>query len=231
MSETERETRRFPKVALSLGPYSAVSADGNEYTGLYNNEVSREQLREFHEQRTSLFVKLCKDPNASFPDVVFFETIGNLDETIAIAEVMSTPNLRDVPFMISFQCRNEREIASGELLETTVDHFLKKHTSNNIISMGVNCFDVNLTSALVGIIQQGIRQNERVGREQKDVQIAAYPNSGETWTEDGWIWKDGNKISLSSWASLVQSSNAQLVGGCCRAGPDHIQALHALRKK
>ena len=93
-----------------MGPYGASLADGSEYRGNYG--LSKEQLKDFHRRRLRIIVK-------SKPDLIAIETIPELTEALAIIEILSEIG-STIPFWITFSCRNESQIASGEVFADVV---------------------------------------------------------------------------------------------------------------
>jgi homocysteine S-methyltransferase len=56
--------------------------------------------------------------------------------------------------------------------------------------------------------------------------LVAYPNSGELYDAATKCWR-GPKGG-DDWAALAQTwyrAGARLIGGCCRTGPRHVQAI------
>ena len=56
-----------------------------------------------------------------------------------------------------------------------------------------------------------------------DKPIIAYPNSGERWDAENRAWQGPSQIN--EFLDAVNSSGAEIRGGCCRSGPDHIRGL------
>ena len=66
-------------VAASVGPYGAMRADGSEYRGRYGLSVTR--LRDFHRERFAVLA-------ATEADVLAVETIPELEEAVAVAQLL-----------------------------------------------------------------------------------------------------------------------------------------------
>lgn len=225
----EKERRRFPKIALSFGPWSAIRDDANEYSGLYDG-LSEEDFIKFHLDRTSSLLRSLKKFDFAQKDVVAFETIGNNMECLAISKVMSAPELLDVPYWISFQCRNAAELASGEQLAVAVLSALQHCKHKNLVAIGINCVNVNLVHDLAGLISEAVEKFMSSSSEQEwRIDTVVYPNSGEIWTTNGYQWPGNKALSPTEWASLVWSADFGIVGGCCQTGPSFIRALHEKR--
>lgn len=225
LSAAEKQQRRFPGIAISLGPYSAVLKGVHEYSGLYGN-VSEDEIYKFHLERTLVMADCIKNNRSRMCDLLCFETIGNATEAMAIGAVMNDERLRTIPFWVSFLCQGRQRIACGDHLSTAVRSTLERCKHKNLVAIGINCVDVYHSGGLVSVVKDTVagymgQLDERAWH----VAVVAYPNSGEIWSKTGWYWQGGNVISPREWASLVCASGADIVGGCCRIGSSGIHAL------
>ncbi|EME30171.1 homocysteine S-methyltransferase [Galdieria sulphuraria] len=193
-------------VAASCGPYGAYLADGSEYRGCYG--VSKERLLSFHSSRLEVLV-------AQDPDFIAFETIPDIEEAQAIIELM-TRKYFYIPFWISIQCRNETEMACGTSIETIVPFLC---STTNCFAIGVNCVPPQYISSLISIIRNQLL------RLSLSTFIIAYPNSGEVYNPLKKDWNQEMKNSIQSWVDYMLDCDADVVGGCCRTTPLHIQLL------
>ena len=204
---TNRTTNRSPLVAASVGPYGAALADGSEYTGSY--DISVAELREFHASRLDIL-------DRSGADVLACETIPDIVEAQVLCEL-----LRDVatPAWIAFSCRDEQRISDGTLLSEAVALFAEHP---RVLATGINCTPPGLITALIGEVKKGAPKKA----------IVVYPNSGETYhaVDNSWSGTacdlDGG-FPVSDW----HAAGAKLIGGCCRTGPAHIEAIGARLKQ
>lgn len=191
-----------PLIAASIGPYGAYLADGSEYHGNYG--VTDKELKEFHQGRISLLDKTNAD---------FFacETIPSFQEARILAELLKETNKSA---WVSFSCKDEQHINDGTPIEECVE-FLAKHS--NVFALGVNCTAPKYISGLIKSIK----------KKSADKKIVVYPNSGEVFNADNKTWfglSDPN--SFVSMAKEWHSLGADILGGCCRIGPEHISSLH-----
>ncbi|GJQ13067.1 hypothetical protein GpartN1_g4858.t1 [Galdieria partita] len=193
-------------IAASCGPYGAYLADGSEYRGRYG--VSKQQLESFHSSRLEVLV-------AEEPDFIAFETIPDMEEVQTIIQLMNR-KYPHIPFWISMQCRNEKEMACGTPIETVVPLLLG---TNQCFALGVNCVPPQYLSSLVSIIRNQLL------RFSLSTYIIAYPNSGEVYDSLEKDWKQTNRTDMLDWAECVLACGADIVGGCCRTTPLHIQLL------
>ncbi len=196
------ELARFDrvKVAASVGPYGAYLADGSEYRGNYG--VSAEQLKDFHRERLRVLI-------SSKPDFLAIETIPELDEAKAILELLNEL-ASTIPFWISFSCKNESQISSGELFKDAVSLVTE---NQHCIGVGINCTSPEFIAPLMESAQT-------------DQGFVIYPNSGRTWDAINKKWM-GDQSSVFTSAQVVQwcELGAVIIGGCCGVGPADIQEL------
>lgn len=208
----EKAIKRFhikgskPFIAASVGPYGAYLADGSEYHGNYG--ISEETLREFHEHR----IRLLDHSNA---DILACETIPSFKETIVLANILKDINKQT---WVSFSCKDEFHINDGTPIEDCVD-ILSDHP--NIFAIGVNCTSPKYISGLVKAIKPKI----------KDKRIIIYPNAGDVYNADTKTWS-----GLSTTTSFVEmvkewlELGVDIIGGCCRVGPEEIKSMKKLIK-
>jgi homocysteine S-methyltransferase len=196
-SHTATERPRW--VAASIGPYGAALADGSEYRGDYGLSVAG--LRAWHRPRLDV---LC-DAGA---DILAIETLPCLAEAEALLTELAGTG---AACWISLSCANGRTRAG----EDPDEAFAMAREVDEVMAVGVNCTDPTEISDLV-------RRAARTSGKP----VVAYPNSGEGWDARRRAWTGAGTFDadrVSEWIGL----GAQLVGGCCRVGPDQIAALRA----
>lgn len=117
LAESVRVARRAGVlVAGSVGPYGAVLAGGQEYTGDYDVPAG------WHERRLALLL-------SAGPDCLAIETQPRADEAAAIVR------LTGVDCWVSFACRDGAHTCHGERIEDAVRGVLAPH----VVAVGVNC--------------------------------------------------------------------------------------------
>jgi len=208
----EKAIKRFyingtkPLIAASIGPYGAYLADGSEYHGNYG--ISEETLRDFHERK----IRLLDHSNA---DILACETIPSFKETIVLANILKDINKKT---WISFSCKDEFHINDGTPIEDCID-ILSDHP--NIFAIGVNCTSPKYISGLVKAIKPRI----------KDKRIIVYPNSGDVYNAETKVWSDlSSSEQLLTHAIRWINQGVDIIGGCCRIGPEEIKSLRELIK-
>lgn len=199
------ELARFPgvKVAASVGPYGAYLADGSEYRGNYG--LTKEELKDFHRQRLTALI-------ATEPDLLAVETIPELTEAAAVIELIDEIK-PDMPFWISFSCKSESELSSGETFAAAVNLV---NSATPAVAVGINCTKPALISYLLKSAPSSIP-------------FVVYPNSGREWDAVAKEWLGPINSSfeiqdINAWKSL----GATVIGGCCGVSPSDIAQLKTL---
>ena len=91
---------------------------------------------------------------------------------------------------------------------------LKNHPK--VFAVGVNCTNPKYISDLIPYIKASCGDNK----------VIIYPNSGELYNAQSKTW-----MGLSEPKYFVEMSKewinlgADIIGGCCRIGPDHIRRI------
>ena len=193
-------------IAASLGPYGAALANGAEFHGNYGFLDAAEQhaaLVRFHAQR----IAVLAGTNA---DLLAFETLPSLDEARAIMEALAA--WPQIGAWLSFTCRDGERTAHGELLRECAAML---DGAPQVLAVGVNCTAPGLILPLLGELRAGTRKP-----------LVVYPNSGEAWDADHRCWT--GTADVEEYAALAKewfAAGAQMVGGCCRTGPEHVRAV------
>jgi len=197
------ELARFDgvKVAASVGPYGAFLADGSEYRGNYG--LSVDQLKNFHRERLQVLI-------SSRPDYLAIETIPELTEAKAILELLVELG-STIPFWISFSCKNDSEISSGELFSQVV---ALTNDLPDCVGVGINCTAPEFITPLMMSAQP-------------DQNFVIYPNSGRIWdaTNKKWMGIQTSAFTLDQ-ITQWQELGARIIGGCCGVGPADIQEIN-----
>lgn len=199
--EAHPGTTRMPMVAASIGPYGAALHDGSEYTGAYG--VSDAELRCFHERRLDLL-------DRSEADLLACETIPNRREAEILCDLLKQARL---PAWVSFCCRDERHISDGTPLRDVCALF-DEHPS--VGALGVNCTKPEFVTSLIAEIRAAA----------PGLAVVVYPNSGETYEASTNTWSgDASVAACAMSAREWRDAGANLIGGCCRIGPQQIEAI------
>jgi homocysteine S-methyltransferase len=202
--ENIRGDRLQPLVAASVGPYGAFLADGSEFTGVYG--LDEKSLVDFHRRRWQIL-------SSTGADLLACETIPSLREARALARLLGETPDRWAWF--SFSCRDGEHISDGTPIVQCVRELA---AVPRVAAIGVNCTAPAFITSLV----------EKI-RGESETPIIVYPNSGEGWDANTKTWTGAaDPSSFARAAAGWREAGAQLIGGCCRTGPDDIQGLREM---
>ncbi|KAG2175917.1 hypothetical protein INT44_000395 [Umbelopsis vinacea] len=217
--EYQTTTGKSVKVALSLGCYGAILANGAEYSVIGSflgdyGDVSLQSLVDFHRRRLDVFF------NDGIPyggiDLILFETVPSYLEAQAIHQLLQeTPYT--VPSMVSFSCNSLHTVCHGEPIAQCVALFNDlKHVS----AVGVNCTKPRFITSLLQDIHGAI-QNKT---------LIVYPDGGEEWDAEARTWKVETKMDAQQFGPMFESWIKQfgsdfIIGGCCGTTAHHISSI------
>jgi len=201
--EANRTGRLRPLVAASVGCYGAFLANGAEYRGDYG--LTQEELMEWHRPRLALLA-------ASGAHLLACETIPCQVEAEALVALLA--EFPDTAAWLSFSCRDESHVCHGESFAGCV---ALAAASPQVVAVGVNCTPPRFVEPLL-----------RSAAHITDKPLLCYPNSGEVWDSPARCWLEGNGVTdFGPPARLWRDAGAQIIGGCCRTGPDDIRSIRA----
>ncbi|RMI38908.1 homocysteine S-methyltransferase [Streptomyces triticirhizae] len=186
-------------VAASVGPYGAVRGDGGEYRGNYGLSVA--ELARFHAPRVAALLD-------AGPDLLALETVPDAVEAEALLTVVRDAG---IPVWLSYTAAGGRTRAGQPLAEA----FALAADEPSVVAVGVNCCRPEEVADAVALA------TATTGRP-----AVAYPNAGERWEAAAGAWR-GPVTLRPELARDWRDAGAQLIGGCCRVGPDTIAALGA----
>jgi homocysteine S-methyltransferase len=199
----DRDPQGRPRwVAASVGPYGAMLAGGQEYTGEYGTDVDVTALRTWHRPRMEVLA-------AAGPDLLALETVPSLAEAEAL---LAEADALGVPAWLSLTCDG----LSTRRGEDVTEAFAMARDVEAIVAVGVNCTRPRDVAALADL----------AGRV-SGKPVVAYPNSGESWDGAERVWTGTPGFSAAEVGQWL-AAGARLVGGCCRVGPAEIAELAEL---
>jgi len=200
-------THYLPLVAASIGPYGAYMADGSEYTGNYG--LTDKELTDFHLPR----IKLLDNSGA---DIFACETMPSFQEVKVLAKILLDTKK---PAWVSFSCKDEHHLHDGTPIEDCTALFA---AHPGVFAIGVNCTAPKYISRLIRTIKE----------KSADKKVVVYPNSGEIYHAESKTWSDSSDLSffqlmVNEWLDR----GADIIGGCCRLGPEYIKSIAQVIKK
>ncbi|XP_059196400.1 homocysteine S-methyltransferase [Centropristis striata] len=205
VSDTRPTGQRSPLVAGSVGPYGAFLHNGSEYTGAYAEDMSVEELKDWHRPQMDSLA-------AAGADLIAFETIPSIKEAEALLELLREfPNSKA---WLSFSCKDGKCISDGSAFTHAVQ---VANRSTQLVAVGVNCCSPALVEPLLDSASSLLSP---------DMSWVAYPNSGEDWdSEQGWLTSGKTSALIPELSHTWMKQGAALIGGCCRISPAHIAEL------
>ncbi len=208
----ERYTRAAAEIAVSTR--DAVNPDAYVAGGIAPPVVG-DLTAEFHDQ-----VRVLKEMGV---DLILAEYVGKIEDCVAAVDACATAGL---PVFLGVRhVTAEGTMQYGESFED-LGKALEGHPVDAILLM---CSDPAATSASLPKLRDAFSGP-----------IGAYANIGykvnQEFNEDGethWHTIDQETHPPDAYAAFACEwvrSGAQIIGGCCATGPEHIRAVHdALR--
>ncbi len=198
-----RAGRLRPLVAGSIGCYGAFLADGSEYRGDYG--LTKAELMDWHRPRMAVLAQ-------SGADLLACETIPCQIEAEALVALLA--EFPHTAAWISFSCQDENRVCHGESFAGCV---ALAGASPQVVAVGVNCTSPRFVEPLLA-----------EARKATDKPLLCYPNSGESWDAVARCWIEGTGVTdFGPPARFWQAAGAQIIGGCCRTGPEDIRRIRA----
>ena len=164
---------------------------------------------EFHKRR----VELLHEAGA---DIILFETVPSLKEAKVEAEIAEEYGY---DYWISFSCLSENIICEGTPIAECATTFAKGYPHLKMI--GVNCTKPEYITGLIHKIKENC-----------DIPIGVYPNSGEEYDAVKKVWfGKQSALSFEQYAYNYMKSGASAVGGCCTTVEKHVEEVVRAKKR
>ena len=177
-------------------------------SGDYSQRPTPEAERaSYHEQ-----AELLAEAGA---DLLALEMIRDIDQARTIVEAACATGL---PVWLGFTCRlgdNGRSVVlRGRDLERPLQDCMPPVLNAGACSVvSVMHCDIDTTNRALGVVLAGWTGP-----------IACYPENGD-WANPDWTFGDLTPEAFAKAAETWIDRGAQIVGGCCGIGPDHIRYL------
>lgn len=142
-------------------------------------------------------------------DLVLIETMNSIAEASAAVRGAKASGL---PVLVSFMCRSALEIWSGESLGDAVRAVAQLKPD----AILVNCTPPEIAVGCLDVVSRSTH-----------IATGCYPNAGGPDLERG-TWRFDPAMTPARFAEAAREwvrCGAQIVGGCCGTGPDHIRSL------
>lgn len=139
-------------------------------------------------------------------DILAAETLMNTREAELILETAA--ELSEMPVMVSFTCRDGKELHSGEKIADA----LRAAEEKGACAVGINCVAADDTlPELIRTLRQAVR-----------VPLLCKPNAG-------YPVKGKYPVGATLFAAVLTAcaeNGANLIGGCCGTTPEYVRELH-----
>ncbi len=161
-------------------------------------------------------------------DLWLSETQSLIGEAVAVKAVVDSLSQEAKPYWVAFTLEDslaidEPVLRSGE----TVVEAIKKMHEIGVNAVLFNCCQPEVIEKAIIVARETLN-----GLGQPDFPLGAYANAFQPQRKDAAansdvssIRDDLNPEDYLSWAKQWQQSGANLIGGCCGIGPEHIEAL------
>ncbi|QEL12499.1 homocysteine S-methyltransferase [Kushneria phosphatilytica] len=205
------DSRPWPLVAASVGPYGATLADGSEYRGDYTDDEV--VLQAFHRPRLAALL-------SERPDLLAIETLPSLSEARALIRLL--PEFPEARAWVSFTARDAAHISDGTPMRECAALLSE---CPQVVAIGVNCTAPRHISGLIDEI-----------RAVSERRVIVYPNSGERYDpqQGGWQPQESSDVGSSAFGDMIHQwrmAGAAIIGGCCRTTPRDIAAIAEQRRR
>lgn len=200
-----RQQRKWPLVAVGMGPYGAYLGKGQEYTGDYG-EVSKSTLIEFHRRKLEALAA-----EGIEPELLLFETIPNSLELAAIADLLQQQNQKQkqptkvwLALSVRFDKNatpnghNQVFLADGTSLTSAESSAASNSNSSlepqfralapYISAIGVNCCPLDKVELALTELGAIFSQSSMSALSPTPPLLIAYPNSGEVYSGETKTW-------------------------------------------
>lgn len=165
--------------------------------------ISREEAQEFFAEQ----IKALLDGGV---DLLIFETFVYLDELRQA--VLSAKKLTDKPIIAQITIDDEGNTLTGASPEIAIEE---------LASFGADCIGANCT---VG--PQVMLLWLETARKLTELPISIMPNAGKPKNIDGRNIYLASPEYFAEYTKLFVQNGANIIGGCCGTGPEHIQKMH-----
>jgi S-methylmethionine-dependent homocysteine/selenocysteine methylase len=193
------------KAVCACGSQALVAASVGPVEDCYRPELvpDEAQLEQEHGQMMAWL-------KAAGPDLVWIETINTVREARAAAQAAWQAGLA---FAVSFVAAETGRLLGGEALEEAVEAV----ESFGPVAIGLNCIPPRGLAEILPRLRALVK-----------CRLAVYAHVNNPVPIPGWSYSqvvDAAEYAL--WARWWVELGADIVGGCCGTGPEHISAVRA----
>jgi len=201
-SKSSKSQKRL-LVAGSVGPYGACLHDGSEYTGKYVENLTIQELMDWHRPRVEALLQ-------AGVHLLALETIPAQKEAEALIQLLK--EFPTAKAWLSLACKDRSHTCHGELFSDVIK---TASQSTQIAAVGVNCTSPLFVKSLLQSIKGKV-----------DLPFVVYPNSGEEWKDKK--WDSSGAVPLPGYVEEWIDTGAHWIGGCCRTQPKDIEKIREI---
>ncbi|KAI5109352.1 homocysteine S-methyltransferase-like isoform 2, partial [Silurus meridionalis] len=212
--------RKVPVVAGSVGPFGAFLLDGSEYTGVYANSMSVEELKNWHRPQIRCLV-------AAGVDILALETIPSLKEAEALVELLK--EFPEAKAWLSFSCK---VTTSGNLIVVWFVYSSVSHICSVLLQY-VTCSLNTLGHLTITPMFGSSPAVAKKCHSNKGFPKTLQHNSCKTrlmitCESPDFQWITEKRIPFTELSVEWKEQGASWIGGCCRISPADIAQLKSL---
>lgn len=177
------------------------------------------------EELKEAFIEQAKTLSAGGVDGFIIETQTSLDEAAIAVEAVKQASI-DLPVFVSFAF----DRVGGDfrtMMGVDVKSAVTEMVSFSVDAVGFNCGTITLDE----YVELAEKFVSAVNDSGKKTLILAEPNAGKPELVDGSAVYRVSPEDFAAAAEKIHSAGANIVGGCCGTGPEHIRALAEMLKK
>jgi 5-methyltetrahydrofolate--homocysteine methyltransferase len=204
--ELNRNAAENLREVVDAVSYPVVSAGSMGPTG----EMMKPMGPLTFEEAKSLFSEQAKALTDGGVDVIWIETMSDLDETKAAIE--GAREVSDLPITASMTF----DTNGFTMMGVSPQQALEALRAYNLTAIGANCG--NGPDEIEGVI-------EKMHTLDPDVVLIAKANAGVPKMVQGEVTYDGTPEVMADYAKKVRALGARLIGACCGSSPEHIRAM------
>lgn len=146
-------------------------------------------------------------------DILLAETMNNVREISAVLNQLHKTNKE---YLVSFICRNDSQLYSGETIKDAMS-IIDKFSPSAVM---VNCIHPSIAEGVLKTMQKFT-----------DKPLGVYANVGEVGPETaGNIKADIKPDEYLKYAHKWKNLGAVIIGGCCGTTPAYIRKISVLKK-
>ncbi|MBU2966663.1 homocysteine S-methyltransferase family protein [Amphritea sp. 2_MG-2023] len=164
-------------------------------------------------------------------DLWLNETQSLIEEALTVKSLVDRIDTEHKPYWVSFTLEDAKlteqpQLRSGETVVAAVHAMI----DTGVDAILFNCSQPEVITAAIELTQKILAQSSSA--QAKTIKIGAYANAFPPQPKEAKandmlneVRRDLTPTTYLEWAQKWHSLGAELIGGCCGIGPEHIQVL------